>query len=243
MNLTKVTITGADDSIKVTDLLPINERFPFVEWGILVSKRTEGQAAPRFPSANWLVDLVGWYKVARVPLNLSLHICGRWVRDICRGEWTIFEDLLFGGIFQRIQLNFHSYVHNIKKDAFIKGLQFREKLLMPLRQQIIFQLDDVNNGLLDIAREADIDAVPLFDLSGGAGILPEEWPIARLPFSGYAGGLSPDNLENQLEIISNQAGEVPIWIDVESGIRSEGNGQFDLEKVVRFLEIAERWIK
>ena len=57
MNLTKVTITGADDSVRVEDLLEINERFPFVEFGILVSKRTGGQAVPRFPSAEWMKGL------------------------------------------------------------------------------------------------------------------------------------------------------------------------------------------
>lgn len=32
-----ITMTGADDSIRPQDLLPISEKFPRVEWGILLS--------------------------------------------------------------------------------------------------------------------------------------------------------------------------------------------------------------
>ena len=31
--LDRVTITGADDSVRPTDLLELSREFPFVEWG------------------------------------------------------------------------------------------------------------------------------------------------------------------------------------------------------------------
>ena len=52
MILDRVTITGADDSIKATDLIPLSKRFPFVEWGILLSKNNEGSF--RFPTRDWI---------------------------------------------------------------------------------------------------------------------------------------------------------------------------------------------
>jgi hypothetical protein len=45
--LERVTITGADDSTSIDEMLALSRRFPFVEWGILVSKRHEGSY--RFP--------------------------------------------------------------------------------------------------------------------------------------------------------------------------------------------------
>ena len=79
----------------------------------------------------------------------------------------------------------------------------------------------------------------LFDLSGGAGTLPKKWPQARNFYCGYAGGLSLDNLSEQLKLIEKSVGDRTIWIDVETHIRSEDNKVFDLEKAERFLEIAK----
>jgi phosphoribosylanthranilate isomerase len=111
-----------------------------------------------------------------------------------------------------------------------------------LGKQFIFQLDDVNNDLLGLAQANSVNAVPLFDLSGGNGILPEHWPKAtKYGFCGYAGGLSPENLEEQLAII-DQCTDGPVWVDAESMVRSNGDQQFDLEKVERFLQIAEKWV-
>ena len=38
MKLTRVTITGADDSVEPRALAELSEAFPFVEWGLLMSK-------------------------------------------------------------------------------------------------------------------------------------------------------------------------------------------------------------
>jgi hypothetical protein len=38
MRLKTVTITGADDAVDPEELLQIQQRYPFVEWGILLSR-------------------------------------------------------------------------------------------------------------------------------------------------------------------------------------------------------------
>ena len=45
-------------------------------------------ASPRYPSFTWLEKLAQT-KQEHPELRLSGHICGRWVRDICEGNWTI----------------------------------------------------------------------------------------------------------------------------------------------------------
>ena len=50
--LNKVTITGADDETPIVALIELSAKFPFVEWGILVSLKSEG--GPRFPSRVWM---------------------------------------------------------------------------------------------------------------------------------------------------------------------------------------------
>jgi len=57
---------------------------------------------------------------------------------------------------------------------------------------------------------------------------------------GYAGGLNPDNIEQELIKIEAVVGDAEIWIDMESGIRNKKD-ELDLEKCERVLAIAERW--
>lgn len=237
MILDRVTITGADNSIKPTDLIPLTERFPFVEWGILVSKSQEGSY--RFPSLSWIEQLSEVRK-QNPKMMLSGHICGRWVRDICDGNWSIAADRpKYMATFQRFQLNFHAQVHRLRKDKFLEGI----KAYNDMGFQFIFQMDNVNDPLLSEAEALGVNAVPLFDLSGGAGILPSHWPEAMGYYSGYAGGLSPDNVTEQLEKIKKVAnGDQRIWIDTETRVRSEDDSKLDLDKVTRFLEAAEPFV-
>ena len=233
--LDRVTVTGADDSVSVDDLVRIQQVFPYVEWGILLSKSQEG--APRFPSMKWVEKLIE----AKDQLSLSGHLCGRWVRDICDGKNTLYEDRpQLKGLFDRYQLNFHSYVHKIKdRKAFAEAVQSLNA------KQIILQFDEVNDHLLHLLYMQAVHAVPLFDASGGAGIIPDTWPEALdLLYCGYAGGLSVDNLGQQLKKISRVCGrDLPIWIDAETHLRSPDNKQFDLKVVGDFLSEARPWIR
>lgn len=63
--------------------------------------------------------------------------------------------------------------------------------------------------------------------------MPEIWPNP-IENCGYAGGLTPENVKEQLCLIKNLVGENgSIWIDAESSLR--GYDQFDLGKVEEFL--------
>jgi hypothetical protein len=95
--------------------------------------------------------------------------------------------------------------------------------------------------------------------------LPKAWPnpiylkstesgqvLNRWDYHGYAGGLGPDNLEEQIPRIleaasykgfSKEIQEGDIWIDMETKVRSDQDRQFDLEKVEHCLEIAAPHIK
>lgn len=241
----RVTITGPDDSISPEDLLPLAQEFPFVEWGILASASSSGKCN-RFPSFAWIENL------RRLPLtmNLSLHLCGRWVRDLLIGRMSFEGNIATH--FQRVQLNFHAENTECKPDAFRAVIQeFGPR-------QFIFQIDG-NGGnkhldaLLDSADKIgfSVDAVPLFDVSGGAGILPGTWPKPQWMaddkahcYHGYAGGLGPENLAEQIPLILEAAGpNCPrIWIDMETRVRSTDDRQFDLEKVRRCLEIARPYV-
>lgn len=239
MNLDRVTMTGADDSIDPLRLAALSEQFPFVEWGILLSQSSRGK--PRFPSLEWLAKLYGVF-LDHPHMLLSFHVCGRWVREICAGNWTpLFTNtgkiLDFG---KRVQLNFHSYAH-LLKPAFVPNAitRCREQ-----GWQVIFQCDGVNDCLVSDAYNDGLDAVPLYDKSGGAGVVPDSWPKAMAgTYSGYAGGLGPDNLHSELTAISAAAHGERFWVDMETKIRTLSGRQFDLAAVHACLDIAAPHVK
>lgn len=240
--LDRVTITGADDSIPVSELPRLSDRFPFAEWGILVSASRTG--SPRYPSPDWLRTLQ-YAAGGASRMRLSLHLCGRFVKALLLGEVMFPLDLLDG--FDRVQLNFHAEHCAMDSRAFAEAL----KRLGP--RQFIFQVDGAlgNRYLEKVLDDRSIDAVPLFDVSGGAGVLPESWPRSiygngsitkpQMLYHGYAGGLGPDNLGEQIPAIAAAAG-CRHWIDMETRVRSNGDAQFDLDLAERALRISQGFI-
>lgn len=242
MKITKVTVTGADDSVSPSSLLEIAEEFPFVEFGILLSKNQLG--CTRFPSAQWLRMLQeACNGLPKFGINLSGHICGRWVREILLGRWPDdeFIELLgpdfYDHLFSRWQLNTHGISHDWRGE-FIESLKTRQGT-------VIFQYDGANNGVLYAASESGAENIAaLFDLSHGAGVLPDHWPglLPGIP-CGYAGGLSPENVFQQCTKIQEVVGSDSIWIDAETQLRREGTRFFDLYKVRDFLRAAQPFTK
>lgn len=226
-----VTVTGADDSVNHDEILQISKKFPFVEFGILLRA---SEPSLRYPSYEWIKKLFDLWQ-DNPEINVSGHICGSLVRDICKGNWSIFQDPRFSEVspmFSRFQLNFSPYVNGINIPDFLQGMD-REELYF---KQIIFQLKDINEPILIEAKKEDFDVVPIFDISGGRGISPENWPYSN-ELCGYAGGLNPNNVSQEIVKISKVSNEA--WIDAESGLRT--NNEFDLSKVEYFLNQSLSW--
>lgn len=247
MKLDRVTLTGADDSVNVDDLLKLSEQYPFVEWGILVHNATIATSvsewSPRWPSQAWIIELQAKVRNWYPETMLSLHVCGRWVRELLQGRQLI-PRFMFDQ-FNRVQLNFHAENTPCDGVGFCKALQS-----IGGNRQFIFQIDGQGGNehletLWDVADGLNIhiDTVPLFDVSGGAGVVPDVWPKPTwmandidYVYHGYAGGLGPDNVISELERIRAVAGTCRIWIDMETKIRSKGDSQFDLDLCHRVLQ-------
>lgn len=230
MILDRVTITGADDSIDPNELADLSAEFPFVEWGILFSQRSVGRT--RFPTLQWVEELCE----NDATLNLSAHLCGRWMRDTLAGRnewWHALGSLTQK--FQRVQLNFHA-----EKQSAHLGDFLREQAKAA---SFIFQCDGVNDAWVK-ELVAEGFGAPLFDTSGGAGKLPTEWPAAWPGvYCGYAGGLGPDNLVKELSRIEAQAGDARVWVDMERKVRSHDDSQFKLDSVYSVLRQAQRFVR
>lgn len=232
MNITKVTMTGADDSINPEDLLSISERYPFVEWGILLSRNSQGKN--RFPSKEWMDRLS---ELNTESMFFSGHICGRYAKEMLMGNNILITEVgAIWNLFQRIQINTHGQPHKFDKDSVAN--------LKMLNKEIIFQYDGVNKPILDHAILHNVNCSTLFDMSHGNGVTPDQWPM---PIEGvrcgYAGGLSPDNVKDEIQLIETMVGDYHLWIDMETKIRSDSDKQFDLDKVVAVLDIVSNMKK
>jgi len=179
---------------------------------------------------------------------LSGHLCGRWVRDLLAGRFTYKEERPdHFALWKRMQLNFAG------------GPEPAEDFWWALasvhdRVTFIFQVNGDSDYLYYSPAEGDwpggamargLNAVALYDHSGGKGRVPRNWTPLPHPevFTGYAGGLGPDNLADQLKRIEDAVGDSTIWIDLETKVRSDNDQVFDLDKVRRCYDIARPYLR
>jgi hypothetical protein len=230
-----ITATGADDSVQdIDEMLKISTEYPQVEWGILLSKNNTG--SHRFPSVPWLQSLATMQRNHPGVLNLSAHLCGRWVRDVFIEGKAEFFDVVPMDIFKRVQFNFHAQRHMVNDGIAVELLKSK---FQPY--EMIFQFDGVNDELIRVCTDAGLKAYPLFDQSGGAGILPDSWPQAK-GYSGYAGGLSPENVAYEIMQMRQSCNGNDIWIDAETKLRTENDAVFDLDRVRDYIKNAQPYM-
>lgn len=234
--LTGVTLTGADDSVAPDDLLELSSEFSFVEWGILVGS---SKVRSRFPSLQWREDIAR--KAGFYPHKFSAHICSGMLDDIINKSQTPFSDLAINNIsrikFERVQLNFHGQPVNTSLFPNI----FNVFNKMP-STEVIVQLDGVNNRILNYLLSYGIKSSGLYDCSHGFGIKPESWNVPNPNWKiGYAGGLGPETIGEDLEAIQKVAGCQYYWIDMETKLYDSDN-KFCLKKCRTVLEACKDYI-
>jgi tRNA-splicing ligase RtcB len=145
--LKTVTVTGADDSVKPSDLAEIAAEYPFVEFGILFRGTQDREKSPvpnrpRFPSFDWVLDLLSGYG-SKYHLALSCHLCGQAVHDFLEGVFLGAPQPL-NIHFRRAQINTHGIVHAF--DA--RRLRETVHRMTLNNQQVIFQHDGVNSDIM-----------------------------------------------------------------------------------------------
>ena len=162
-----------------------------------------------------------------------MHLCDDGFLGFVHNNKTVL-DLMHG--YDRIQLNL--------KFGDVEGKYDPAELVARVREnpqhQFILQYTHDKQGLLPLFRDVPNHAV-LFDESAGRGISPDSWDAPlNGHFCGYAGGMNPDNVKENLEMIKQVADGHLTWIDMETGIRTDDH--FDMSKAERVLSIAKDYI-
>lgn len=233
-----VTITGADDEVDPVMLDEIAREYPFVEWAILFSQSREGQ--PRYPTASWREKFY-WATFNRGQYySTAAHLCGKSV-DAFLASYEYFKNEVTMG-FDAIQIN--KLTDENRDEIFTFARTVEDE------QDIILQFNDNTSHLLTgwYADEIPENLRILFDASGGKGKSAQEtggWPNIPEPFSsnlayGYAGGINESNIEQVMFEVQQLHKDVEgwTWVDLETGARTED--KFDIDKVIRILELAKK---
>lgn len=227
LNLELVSITGADNRTDISELRCMALRFPFVEWAVLYGAKP---GTPRNPDSAWREAFFG----IDMPCSKAVHLCGS----------EAFVDLLKGALPKelrqagRLQLNINArrteFSHGEVLSVYRSALAQWPSVILQLHETTRAPILDFLSGLsqADFARTHI-----LLDESRGKGIAPSEHTIPQgieASFCGFAGGLGPDNTSAVLPELLRTGRR--LWIDMESGVRTDNN--LDLAKVRRVLEAA-----
>lgn len=209
--INKVTFTGIDNKTNLNDLIILQQEYPFVEYGMLISENnTNNDTNPRYPSLRILDGL------EKGMLNLSLHVCGKLARDIVQyNNWEPVYKMMgtYMDLFSRIQLNVAG-TRKISKD-----------LTFPEDKDIIIQLTQNKLDIYETYKEPP-HICGFQDASGGRGIVSCGWMKTQDIYFGYAGGINEENVLNVIQEI-NAVNSNDFWIDMESSIRTDDI--FDIE--------------
>lgn len=226
--LKHITFTGIDAKTDIKELCEIQKEFPIAEFGVLTSYHWN-ENGNRYLDPSIIKTLRG------KGLKLSLHICGSAAHDAALGKWEKIDALVNYtlDIFKRVQLNIANRNDNPQYC----------RIPLVIGQELIIQqsgADDLSIYDATVKHWAepphlhrDIISV-LIDASGGRGL---DTPMNGIPVRrkvGYAGGINPDNVGMKLSFLLEHYFMGDFWIDMESGVRTDG--WFDTGKVVKVLQ-------
>jgi len=238
LNLRAIGFCGADDSVSPFMIVVLAVAYPNIEFGVLFRPDKEG--TPRYASTEWVKKLS--HACRRADMKLAAHLCGSRVNDILRGEQT-FVCQLQQWKFKRVQIN-ATAVNGVDTSRLHQAVEPLKDVIMafPDMEFIIQKNQETEplwQGMIDKGIPKNV--AMLVDESKGTGVSATSWPAPPKDYEiGYAGGIGPDNVSQVLSDIQKAANGRPIWIDMESSLRSIKNGRdvFDLDKCYHVIEMA-----
>lgn len=230
MRLKYVTFTGVDSRTDINRLKSIQEEYPYVEFGVLLSDDWAYNGC-RFP------DPAICEKLANAGIkNLSAHLCGKLAIDVAYGFTDRVNAASFEcfDTFSRCQLNLRA-----------AGMFETLRLMKPFSnlKEIIVQMHTPELCSEFLKEQSPAGLAYLLDASGGLGIdTPIEIITSPGVHIGYAGGMGPENVEKKLRALLSAEYDDEIWIDMETRVRTvASDGEwFDLDKVENVLRTCNR---
>ncbi len=222
MVINRVTFTGVDNNTLINDLQKLQKKYTHVEWGILIASNP---GKSKQPTEDYILSLKD------KGLKLALHMCNDHAKNILTdGKLDIKYDF-----FDRYQLNFN-FNHNEH------DISNYSKLINKFKtKDFILQTNFSNEMFIDkiINTNKTSNTHILYDSSGGRGVeIKQIKPPFKGIYTGYSGGINPDNINEICKQITFHKKDDRVWIDIQTGARTDNN--FDLEKVEKMLKVVNK---
>lgn len=235
-NLSLVSFVGVDEKTDFAELERISNAYAglgFVEWSVLFSDSKSIGNYARYPSYKFCKEFLE-KSASTNYVHSSLHLCGSVIERYLEKEKDVMELCQKA---QRIQLNL-----NIKD--YPDHQKLTERLWSVLKQyghSIILQQNKTKAKFMEVFLKENIFPISiLHDGSGGFGreitevVMPDE-----TYFTGYAGGIKPENAAKIVSLIeSSNTNNKRYYIDMESGVRIDN--VFSLEKCQQVIDNLKR---
>lgn len=253
---------GADDSTSPEHMQLLSIHYPWIEWGVLFRPDMEGQ--PRYATSAWVDNLSKINKESGNVMKLAGHLCGERCQQVLDGDASFIKGLQEKG-FGRVQVN-ATKANNVNVDGGALNKvaeQLRRCILEVGEIEWIFQLNTETQPLFDAFVETSFssgDGMPnnmsvLYDASCGLGVEADVYqkPLVvrghEIP-SGYAGGMGAHNIGDILDRVARSSSNKPVWIDMESSLRTtlvgdkytKGGDIFSLDKCFQCVLVGARFI-
>ncbi len=242
-----VTCSGANEHTEIEEMVELALRYP-VEYGIQVSGKKCSYGTPRW---NWIKELYQYLQLENLVIDLALHLNQDWVEGFTSGkvpaeldELLKMKDVDGNPLFKRVQLNFKI---GREKRPVRKVIVQRVKKYGQGRR-FIFSYNPENKAFIHRLYKYGLrDFDVLYDSSHGEGVssstyLPPAFYDEGI-FQGYAGGLSSDNIAEEvgkiLEVVPQSRA---FFVDAEGKLKGE-DGHLSLDKCRKFIRKAQAAVK
>ena len=245
MNLRYITCSDPREFNDIHDIIQLGKMSPRVEIAVQAHPSKMSYGMPR---NEWFHDLLEYVTMDKHKIRLALHVNREWCDMICRTgqipqELVEFFDMyrngnIYNSVVKRWQLNIPAEtVPNVNIPALSKLIDSNPE------KYFILQYNHNTENVVKELYKAGTKFSVLYDASGGRGISPDTWraPVFPILPQGYSGGMSPENVaENLTKISSKVTDNRSTWIDAEGKLKVKD--KFNIDRARQYIENAENWI-
>ena len=243
MNLRYITCSDPREDTPIEDILRLSQIAPNVEIAVQAHPSKMSFDMPR---RKWFESLLKESLSMPTAPNLAVHLNLDWCDKFCQGILAPdLLDLFFllredgTPAIHRWQINIHG-----SKTKLFKPDNIARILNNYSGREFIFQYGASEYHRMQRLDNTGTKFSVLYDTSGGAGKLTKNWraPLFEAHPQGYAGGLSPENVSENLDKIAKVAGNrTDTWIDAEGKLKTPGTKTFDIKIAKQYINAAIRW--
>lgn len=234
-NLQLVSFVGVDLNTDLESLLWFNQLYSIkYEFGVLYSD-SKNNTHIRYPGYEFCEYFLKWTRQNNI-CN-SLHICGTSIIKYLKEDPIL---LSICKLANRIQLNLNIDKFNDYDELSNAILEIAERN----NHHIILQKNSkkckFNENLLSKINKFNVELSWLYDSSGGFGRQINKVVVPDMKyFTGYAGGINPDNIIDIINLINDvNTDNRNFYVDMESGVRA--NNYFSIYKCKLIKELIEK---